>query len=573
MEQRITLRSLIGNLLFFGIVLLIFSRFLSVWSGTAFPISLISADSMRPTLFEGDVIAWMPTDINEIEIGDVIVFKSSVNWPEERFVVHRVVDIKSTSDGPAFETKGDNNNWTDQAGPHIIEPYITSRSYIGKTISIAKQPLKIPFVGLIGIWINDGFDSLTRPTAEKGAMSILGIFTPLSIAIILFIVSLFILPEKTKDLRQKLRLLIFGPRQYNLKKVLLFFLVLYIILLSSIHIFAFDDKDGSLGIGEFPDESSFELGSLPLDGGETNPKTMMINNPSFLPVKGFLSGGGGLTPFIPRQVFILDSLEMRDVSVTAESRGQAEPGAYNGKILVYSSPIWFLLPDLALENIFLFTSEITVFIFDFITSCMLTFFTVLLIVAIDYSNKWYQRWCIDRCWVKIKRSLLERCVLSPTLKIKQSIVTTVKERGDWLSTTFESDSWKYKPVIASLVVLPFLCIIQDDMLAMVISSFSSGLISYFISCKQRSKVILATLLPLCYVTIYIIMKTNLFVFSQYETLLEPLTIGLGVMALYLLILGLILIPIVIIPWEVSRYFRNLKERKNPLAIMEGPCDL
>ena len=109
---------------------------------------MITSDSMTPSLMEGDVVAWTPVDVNDIEIGDVIVFKSYLSWPEERLVVHRVTDIKQDSfGGIMFETKGDANEWVDQAGPHIPEPYIREDHVIGKTVSIGKQPLKIPFVG------------------------------------------------------------------------------------------------------------------------------------------------------------------------------------------------------------------------------------------------------------------------------------------------------------------------------------------------------------------------------------------------------------------------------------------
>jgi len=154
------------------------ARFLSVWTGIPFPINLITSDSMSPSLMEGDVIAWTPTTIDEIEIGDVVVFKSYVRWPDEKLVVHRVTDIKTdgTTGRPILETKGDANIWVDQKGPHIPEPYIREDNLLGKPISIGQQPLKIPFVGYLGIWINQGLDSLSQSTASKGALGYVGVF-------------------------------------------------------------------------------------------------------------------------------------------------------------------------------------------------------------------------------------------------------------------------------------------------------------------------------------------------------------------------------------------------------------
>jgi len=68
------MKSFIGNLLFLAILLLIAARFLSVMSGTAFPINIVSAGSMSPSLMEGDLVAWIPSDIDDVEVGDVIVF-------------------------------------------------------------------------------------------------------------------------------------------------------------------------------------------------------------------------------------------------------------------------------------------------------------------------------------------------------------------------------------------------------------------------------------------------------------------------------------------------------------------
>ena len=48
----------------------------------------------------------------EIKIGDVVVFKSYIHWPDEKIVVHRVSDVtKSRSGNLLLETKGDKNKW------------------------------------------------------------------------------------------------------------------------------------------------------------------------------------------------------------------------------------------------------------------------------------------------------------------------------------------------------------------------------------------------------------------------------------------------------------------------------
>ena len=109
------MRTLIGNVLFAAAIILIIARFLSVWAGTPFPVDLVTSDSMDTDLMKGDVVVWTPTRMDDIEVGDVIVYKSYLHWPDEKLVVHRVSEIKHISNGEkVLETKGDRNDYPDQ---------------------------------------------------------------------------------------------------------------------------------------------------------------------------------------------------------------------------------------------------------------------------------------------------------------------------------------------------------------------------------------------------------------------------------------------------------------------------
>lgn len=101
---------------------------------------LVTSGSMSPTLMEGDIVTWTPANINDIKVGDVVVFRSYVSWPGEKIIVHRVSNITTNSKGEIFlETKGDNNEWPDQSGPNRqdLEPWIEEDHLMGKTISVA----------------------------------------------------------------------------------------------------------------------------------------------------------------------------------------------------------------------------------------------------------------------------------------------------------------------------------------------------------------------------------------------------------------------------------------------------
>lgn len=208
---------------------------MSVWSGTPFPIDLVKSDSMSPTLMEGDIVAWTPTKIEDIKVNDVIVFKSEVHWPDEKILVHRVTNILQNKQGQKLlETKGDNNKYIDQAGPHIPEPYIREENLMGKVLSLGQQPLKIPFVGYIGIMINQGFTSISQSTSSKEPSSFIGIFAPLTISILVLLVLIIVLPEKSKTFKEKIKFNIFGRSSLNLKRTITIFLITYMVFFSII---------------------------------------------------------------------------------------------------------------------------------------------------------------------------------------------------------------------------------------------------------------------------------------------------------------------------------------------------
>ena len=75
------------------IVAIIITQLFIVLSGTSFQFSLIASNSMDPTLVEGDILVWMPIKIKDIKIGDIVVFKSYIKWPNEKLIAHRVTSV------------------------------------------------------------------------------------------------------------------------------------------------------------------------------------------------------------------------------------------------------------------------------------------------------------------------------------------------------------------------------------------------------------------------------------------------------------------------------------------------
>ena len=566
------MKSLIGNLLFAAILLLIATRFLSIFTGTFFPIDIVTSDSMNPSLMQGDLIAWTPIRIEDVKVGDVVVFKSWLSWPDQKLVVHRVVEIRTEWGKPALVTKGDGNNYTDQAGPHIPEPYIIEKNFIGKTISIGNQPLKIPFVGMVGIWINEGFKLLSQPSAAKGTVTSIGVFTPLIISVVLLVTSLFILPERAKTTREKIRLNIFSSQSLSIKNSFVFFLSIFVIFFIVIHLFAFDSVSATVGIGEFPERSGFELGSL--KPGQTSfPRPLPVTNPSILPVKGVFFGRGELASFVNRDVFTIEMGKVKEMNVTATAPNGTMNGIFAGEIMIYSSPIWFMFPDNLMKELCQWNAEGSVYILDILSACILTALTITLILISACIGNNYRLMEINLCWhyapkVYMKKGIGQRMSSFGT-RTKRGFV----ERFGWLSG-MNLATPDVKPVIVgSVLVVPLLLLLNSEILAMVIASLLAGLVAYAVSCRLRRKIVVASVAAMIISIIFISIKTNYLVMIRGKPLMESLGLGMGATGIYLLALAFFLIPLSCLSWYFTHKLRNVKEQKDPLLVLEGRCDL
>jgi signal peptidase len=85
---------------------------LAVVLGMGWKIGTVVSGSMEPDLGVGQVALAKPLDPAEIEIGDIIAFKS----PEdpESIITHRVIEVVDAEDDLLFQTKGDANTRPDE---------------------------------------------------------------------------------------------------------------------------------------------------------------------------------------------------------------------------------------------------------------------------------------------------------------------------------------------------------------------------------------------------------------------------------------------------------------------------
>lgn len=87
---------------------------IAVYSGTFLPIRLVRGTSMEPNLVAGDLIVLKNVPFSSLAVGDIIAYRTpdiarkSTGTP--RAILHRIIDIESSSNGRVLTTKGDNSD-------------------------------------------------------------------------------------------------------------------------------------------------------------------------------------------------------------------------------------------------------------------------------------------------------------------------------------------------------------------------------------------------------------------------------------------------------------------------------
>jgi len=110
--------------------------------------NVVVSGSMEPVMYRGDIVI-IDTNPNIINVGDIVVYHAT--WFNEP-VIHRVIKIQNSSEGPLYTIKGDHNPSPD--------PYLVKRDQIMSKVvnypwskSPGSAPVIIPKIGYITIWI------------------------------------------------------------------------------------------------------------------------------------------------------------------------------------------------------------------------------------------------------------------------------------------------------------------------------------------------------------------------------------------------------------------------------------
>jgi signal peptidase len=113
--------------------------------------NVVVSGSMEPVFHRGDIVVVEKAnflglrefDPNTAQVGDIVVYNAE--WFPKP-VVHRIIDVTEVNGSKFYIIQGDNNPAPD---PYLVSPsQITQR-----VVTIDDQPLMIPKIGYITIWL------------------------------------------------------------------------------------------------------------------------------------------------------------------------------------------------------------------------------------------------------------------------------------------------------------------------------------------------------------------------------------------------------------------------------------
>ena len=102
--------------------------------------TLASGYSMFPFLRKGDLLTVEPVSMDKIKLGDIVVFESKEKW-----IAHRVINIRGNTEGLEFLLRGDT----------CIEfdPAVDKENYIGSVrVYTRKHSKKVLSNGVLNAW-------------------------------------------------------------------------------------------------------------------------------------------------------------------------------------------------------------------------------------------------------------------------------------------------------------------------------------------------------------------------------------------------------------------------------------
>ena len=134
---------------------------------------VIYGSSMEPTIKVGSLIAAKPADINDLQVDDIVVFRSPGN---ETTLTHRIVEIQEEDGQRHFKTKGDASNGADplevslEGGAqqvYYVVPYLGYFVHFAKSTTGIILLIVLPGIGQLALQLTQGKRETTNAKALR----------------------------------------------------------------------------------------------------------------------------------------------------------------------------------------------------------------------------------------------------------------------------------------------------------------------------------------------------------------------------------------------------------------------
>ncbi len=134
---------------------------------------VIYGSSMEPTIKLGSLIVAKSADVEDLEVGDIIAFRSG----NETIVTHRITGIREEDGHRLVLTKGDASNGADPTEIQLedgVRRVAYHLPYLGYVVDFAKGPLGIillvalPAIGLLALHLTSGRQGVPKDRQAAG---------------------------------------------------------------------------------------------------------------------------------------------------------------------------------------------------------------------------------------------------------------------------------------------------------------------------------------------------------------------------------------------------------------------
>ncbi len=486
--MELDLKKTLGNLILAVLILLLLARAVS-FAGEVqpTPLSVVESESMEPALSVGDLVFWGPTTMDNVEVGDIVVFSSQVGDAE--LIIHRVVEIQETNGERQLITQGDANDHPDPRP-------VTEENLLGAPISVAGRSLRMPRIGYVWMWLSALVTGAIAGGLAGGGLAMLVPFLTAGIMIILTIV---FISSDDDDEDEKLKRLIIEEESSRIWQIFLIIFILFAFIIVPSTWYGYETVSMSIGVDERATGDADHVYST--SPGEIVPGNQTVENPGHVTLTHHVLVRGDRPEWVhvEENNFRTSPGGNNTVQFYVEIPENAEPGTYDLELADYHSPFWTVYPQNFASSVIESSPSHGVLMLNFLTTFIFASATLLLMLLFSYVIDRYVLWKEFRAARKAVMLRRKKGKLSMKDKIsmgKKRAKDKVLAAFDWIRGVDVIEFEPEKPVYASLVGLIAvpLYFLNADLWSIFLLVPLSSALAYHLGCRWRSEIFTAALI-------------------------------------------------------------------------------